>query len=124
MTKKILLIDDEKDFTEMVKLNLEATGEYTVKSQNKASGALSAVKEFKPDLILLDIMMPEMSGGELLGLLRRDDVTKDIPVVFLTAIVKESERGTIIGPAISGRPFIAKPVSAAKLIKCIKDNLI
>ncbi|HAZ10819.1 MAG TPA: response regulator [Candidatus Omnitrophica bacterium] len=117
--KKILIIDDEEGFTKMVKLNLEETGEYTVKIENNSNNAFMAAKEFKPDLILLDIMMPGMDGGDVASELKSDNALKDIPVVFLTAIVKEGE----IDGSIGGHPFIAKPVSAEDLVKHIKKYI-
>ena len=120
--KKILIVDDEENFTKMVKLNLEETGEYTVKIENNSNNAFMAAKEFKPDLILLDIMMPGMDGGDVASELKTDNVLKDIPVVFLTAIVKEDEMDSQDG-SIGGHPFIAKPVSAEDLVKHIKKHI-
>ncbi|MDO8602660.1 MAG: response regulator [Candidatus Omnitrophota bacterium] len=117
--KRILIVDDEENFTKIVKLNLEETGEYTVKVENNSSNAFKAAKEFKPDLILLDIMMPGMDGGDVASELKTDNAFKDIPVVFLTAIIREDE----IDGSIGGHPFIAKPVSAEDLIKHIKEHI-
>lgn len=63
--KKILIVDDEEDFTKLIKLNLERTGEYEVEIENGGLRGLAAAREFKPDLILLDILMPDMEGGEV-----------------------------------------------------------
>ena len=120
--KKILVIDDEKNFTDMVKLNLDLTDEYDVKTENKSLNALAAAKEFDPDLIFLDIIMPDMDGGEVLAQLKEDVYTRDIPVVFLTAIVAADEANTI-GGIISGYPALSKPVSVTKLIDAIKRNI-
>ena len=120
--KKILIIDDEEGFTKLVKLNLEETGEYMVKVENNSSNAFKTAKEFKPDLILLDIMMPGMDGGDVASELKTDNVLKDIPVVFLTAIIREDEMDSQDG-SIGGHPFIAKPVSAKDLIKHIKKYI-
>lgn len=120
--KRILVIDDEKDFADMVKLNLESTGNYEVRTENKGRNALAAAREFKPNLIFLDIIMADMDGGAVRFNLKGDADTTDIPVVFLTAIVTDSEvddRGNMIG----GYPFLAKPVSVDKLIECINKNL-
>jgi CheY-like chemotaxis protein len=120
--KKILIVDDEENFTKMVKLNLEETGEYTVKVENNSNNAFMAAKEFKPDLILLDIMMPGKDGGDVASELKSDGALKDIPVVFLTAIIKEGEIDSQDG-SIGGHPFIAKPVSAEDLVKHIKEHI-
>ena len=121
--KKILIVDDEKDFTDMIKLNLEATGLFEVRAQNKGSMAVETVKEFKPDLILLDIIMPDSDGGDICFQLRADEKTRYIPVVFLTAVVTDREVNQY-DSFIGGHPFIAKPVTVAKLIECIKKNIM
>jgi len=120
--KKILIVDDEKDFTEMIRWNLEATGRYEVRSESKGAKALAAAREFRPHLILLDIIIPDMDGGEILFQLKNDAVVKDIPLVFLTAIVTQPEVNSV-GSLISGHPSIAKPVSAADLIAYIKKTI-
>jgi len=120
--KKILIVDDEKDFTEMIKWNLEATGQYEVRSESKGAKALAAAREFIPHLILLDIIIPDMDGGAILFQLKNDVATKDIPLVFLTAIVTQPEVNSV-GKLISGYPSIAKPVSAADLIAYIKNAI-
>ena len=117
--KKILVVDDERDFTSMIKLNLEARGGYDVRAENKGANAVAAAKKFKPDLIFLDIIMPDLDGGAVLFQLKSDIMTRDIPVVFLTAIMTESEVVSS-DSIVSGYPFLAKPVSVKKLIECIK----
>ena len=121
--KKILVVDDEEKFTKYLKLNLELTGKYEVRVENKGSHGLEAAKAFKPDLILLDVMMPDMDGSEVASLLREEEICKNIPVVFLTAIVTEQEieeKGSDIG----GHPFIAKPINLKNLISSIEQNIV
>lgn len=117
--RRILVIDDEEGFTKLIKLNLERTGKYEVRTENKGLLGLAAAREFKPDLIFLDIIMPDIDGGDVCYQLENDWETKGIPIVFLTAVAKKEEvrdgRGTI-----GGHSFIAKPVSARELIDCIE----
>lgn len=120
--RKILIIDDEEFFTKLVRLNLEKTGKYEVRAENKGTDGLAAAREFKPDLILLDILMEDMEGSEVAVQLQNDASTKDIPVVFLTAVVKKEELENGSG-VIGGHPFIAKPVSTAELVNCIEKNM-
>ncbi|MDD5618322.1 MAG: response regulator [Candidatus Omnitrophica bacterium] len=120
--KKILIIDDEVDFTKVVKLNLEGTGRYEVKAENKGSLGLAAAKEFKPDLVLLDILMLDMEGSEVAYQLRSDEETKDIPIVFLTAVIRKREAEENKG-IIGGYPFIAKPVGIDELTEVIEKNI-
>ncbi|MFC1698726.1 two-component system response regulator [Candidatus Omnitrophota bacterium] len=122
MKKKILIIDDEEAFTKLVKLNLERTEKYQVKTEKQGSRGLAAVKRFKPDLILLDVLMPEVGGGTVFAQIKEDESLKDIPVVFLTAAARKEEVSSR-GGAIGGHPFIAKPVSKKKLIACIEQNI-
>ncbi len=116
--KRILLIDDEPSFTRMLKLNLEETGAYEVREENRGKFGLAAARQFKPDLILLDIIMPDMSGGEVAFEIEADRTTKDTPIVFLTAALKKEDEGMI-----GGRAFIAKPVTVKEVIDCIERTL-
>ena len=119
MTKKILVVDDEVVLTKMVKLNLERTGNYTVMTVNKGSEALTAVREFKPDLIFMDVMMPDMSGDEAIAEIREDPQLASIPYVFMTAIVTKAETEDM-GHNIGGNEFLAKPVKTEELIETIE----
>jgi len=120
--KRILIIDDEESFTELVKMNLEATGRYEVRAENEGALGLIASKQFKPDLILLDLIMPDKGGGEVSGELESDEATKNIPIVFLTAIMTKDEANAR-GGFISGHKVIAKPVTAEQLIDIIEMNI-
>lgn len=123
MKRKILVIDDEEGFTALIKTTLEERGNYKVRAENNASLALTAAREFKPDLILLDIMMPgDMDGGEIARRIEDDENIKNIPIVFLTAVTTEEEVTAGHG-LIGGRPFIAKPVNIEKLIDYIEKKL-
>src|SRR6185295_3918644 len=91
--KRILIIDDEASFTRMVKLNLEKTGQFDVRAENRAAGALAAAREFKPDLVLLDVIMPTMDGGDVARQIQNDRSLRGTPIVFLTATVSQREAG-------------------------------
>ncbi len=117
--KKILIVDDEESFTHMVKLNLEATGKYEVREENRGLFALDTAKAYDPDLILLDIIMPDKDGTEVAAELKEDKATKGIPVMFLTVVVRKQETDGACS-IIGGRPFIAKPVSIKELTECVE----
>ena len=120
--KKILIIDDEVGYTRMVKLNLEKTGEFEVREVNYAPNAIAAAREFKPDLVLLDVIMPAMDGGDVKARLQADPHLNDTPVIFLTAALSVNE--THGAPQKSGgEQFLAKPVSLSVLLACIKETL-
>jgi CheY-like chemotaxis protein len=121
--KKILIVDDEVDFTRVLKLNLDAYGKYDVRMENNASNALEAIQEFKPDLVLLDIMMPVVDGGEIAHRIEADAGIKDTPVVFLTATVTKEEVASSDKGCIGGHVFIAKPVGLKELVACIEANI-
>lgn len=116
---KILLIDDEKSFTSLLKLNLEQTGRYEVRVVNEPEDGLAAVREFRPDLVLLDIIMPRVPGGNVAAQLKEDPELADTPVVFLTAAVSRSRVAEHDG-VISDYPFLAKPVSGQEVIDAIE----
>lgn len=122
MTKKILVVDDEVVLTKMVKLNLERSGNYEVRTENKGSKALQAAREFKPDLIFMDVMMPDMSGDEAIAQIREDQELSSIPYIFMTAIVTKAETADM-GNNIGGNEFLAKPVKTQELIEAIERVL-
>ena len=120
--KRILVVDDEASITRLLKLNLEQTNDYEVRTENDATAALAAAEDFKPDLILLDVMMPGMDGGELAASFQANATLNSVPIVVLTAAATKGEvyaRGGKVG----GLPFLAKPVEIAEVIASIKQNL-
>lgn len=119
---KILVVDDEERLTKMVKLSLEQTGDYEIRTENLATNALNAAREFKPDLIILDIMMPDISGDVIAQQLLDDEELNDIKIIFLTALVTKGEIKSK-GSEIAGRTFLAKPVKIDELITCIEEQL-
>jgi DNA-binding response OmpR family regulator len=120
--KKILVVDDEQNMTRMLKRNLEATGRYDVRTENSGAAGVTAAREFQPDLILLDIMMPGIDGGEVAAKIKEDKRLVNIPVVFLSAIVKKEETQPT-GGNIGGLTFLAKPVKLDDLVTCIENHL-
>jgi CheY-like chemotaxis protein len=122
MKKRILVVDDEVALTRMVKLNLEQTGDYEVRTENQGSMAIPAAREFNPDLILLDVMMPDMTGDEVSAQLKEDDQLQHIKYIFMTAIVTKEETAEM-GNQIGGNEFLAKPVKAEELIATIERVL-
>jgi CheY-like chemotaxis protein len=120
--KRILVVDDEASITRLLKLNLEQTNIYEVRTENDALAAVAAAEEFKPHLILLDVMMPGLDGGELASRFQSHPKFKSVPIVFLTAAATKGEvyaRGGKVG----GLPFLAKPVDLAQILDCLKQHL-
>ena len=122
MKKRILLVDDEAAITKMMRRNLEATGRFEIMDINNPLLALETARQFKPDLLLLDVMMPEMDGGAVAAAIAEDKDLSGLPIIFLTAIVSQNEvepSGSMIG----SHTFLAKPVKLADLLACIDDHL-
>jgi CheY-like chemotaxis protein len=119
--KRILLVDDEKSFTNLLKLNLEDTGNYDVRVENWAEDALNAAREFQPDLILLDIIMPRLPGGNVAALIKEDATLKSTPIVFLTAAVRKHQVEENDG-IICDHPCLAKPATVEMVIDMIEKH--
>jgi len=120
--KKILLVDDEPALTRMLRLNLEQTGRFEVREENHGSQALRVVREFRPDLVFLDVMMPDIGGDEVAEQLKQDPALSGVRYAFLTAIVTKRETGA--GAAeISGETFLAKPVKREELLAVVDELL-
>jgi CheY-like chemotaxis protein len=117
--KRILLVDDEAGFTRLLKVNLERTGRYVVREENDALKALEVALEFKPDLILLDVVMPKMDGVNLGHQLRDDPRLQGARIIFLTGSIRKNEEGPL---EIAGVPALPKPISLGELVDAIEGN--
>jgi CheY-like chemotaxis protein len=117
--KRVFIVDDESGFTRLLKLTLEKTGRFTVREENDGTKAWLAAREFAPDIIFLDVVMPKIDGGDVAKQITSDPLLQGIPIIFLTAIVSEKEGGHMIG----GFPFISKPVSLQAITQCIDKHL-
>jgi two-component system, OmpR family, response regulator len=118
---RILIVDNNLDFTLSAKLGLESTGRYSVWEENHSARAHQTAQQVKPDLILLDIAMPETDGGEVAAQIQSDPTLHRLPIVFLTALVTKAEARS--GLQIDGHPFLAKPISIPELVAGIERNL-
>ena len=111
--KKILVVDDEVDVTELLGYNLKQRG-FLTQSVNDPRQVLEAVRAFKPDLIVLDVMMPDMSGIQVCRLIRQESSLKEIPIVFLSAKTEEGDR--IEGFESGADDYVCKPFSPRELM--------
>jgi len=112
MKKTILVVDDEKDVVDLLSYNLSKEG-FSVITARNGRNALDCVRQ-KPDLIILDVMMPEMNGLQVIHELKKEKKTASIPIIFLTA--KESETDEIVGLEVGADDYIVKPVKIGKII--------
>ncbi|MBM3254439.1 MAG: response regulator [Candidatus Omnitrophica bacterium] len=117
---RILIIDDEKDLTELLKVRLEVLG-YVVSIAHAGKIGLAKARTEKPDLILLDVMLPDLDGYSTLRELRKEEETKDIPVIMLTAKEEDKIGDLFYLQKISG--FVQKPFEEKELLYKIKIAL-
>jgi len=119
--RRILIVDDDRESTRLVKILLEKTGRYLVHEENDATKAHQSAQNFRPDAILLDIMMPGTDGGDVAAQIEADPELQRTPIIFLTALITKPETKT--GLHIQGRPSLAKPINIPELINRIEENL-
>ena len=115
---KILIVDDDMAASRLLALGLEKTGSYQVKVENVATRALAVAREFRPSVILLDICMPGVDGGDVAFQIHADPMLRSTPIVFLTSLVsgQESTNAEVLR---GGYEFLPKPASLQKVIECI-----
>ena len=117
---KILIVDDDSVALLLLEKVLSDAGYSVVKANNGQKGVIVAKNQL-PDLIILDILMPDIDGGRVAKILEKDPKTKDIPIIFLTSIISKKEENLIA--SIAGRPVMAKPFDRDKLLKKIQEIL-
>lgn len=116
--KRVFLVDDEAAVSRILKLGLERTRLYLVRTEENALKALASARGFQPDIILLDVMMPGLDGGELAAQMRKDPILRDVPVIFLTSLISSTDdRGPLNE---NGSLFIPKPVNFTYLLSCME----
>lgn len=119
--KKVMVVDDEEDFLKITKINLEQTGRYEVTAVSDASAIVSQVKSFRPDIILLDILMPKTGGVEACKMLKEDTEARHIPVVVVSALDTENDKRAM--KELGAVDFIVKPIEKGDLIARIEKVL-
>jgi DNA-binding response OmpR family regulator len=112
MNAKILVVDDQKDLCDLLSMSLTGEG-YLVRTATTAADAISQVNRDKPDLILLDILLPDISGIKLTTMWKNDIKTSHIPIILLTA--KDSETDIVVGLSVGADDYITKPFSTKVL---------
>ncbi|MDI6606592.1 MAG: response regulator [Candidatus Omnitrophota bacterium] len=118
--KKILLVDDEAQLVEMVKMRLEANG-YQVLSAYDGQGALDKARKERPDLIILDLMLPKIDGYKVCRMLKFDEKYKNIPIILFTARAQEADME--LGKEVGADAYITKPFDPPSVLKKIKELL-
>lgn len=116
--RKILIVDDNIPLSRMLKLQLDELGGFTVRVENQSTSAMKVAYQFRPDIVILDLMMPELDGGQLAGMMRQDPLLSKTPVIFLTGSVRKEEVENRKG-LVGGLPFLAKPARLDELLAVI-----
>lgn len=122
MTKRILYVDDEDDIREVAQISLELSQEFDVRSVSSGPLAIGVALDWRPDIILLDVMMPGMDGPETLRRLAGTPATARIPVVFVTARTQRQEVADFL--AMGARAVIAKPFDPMTLAAEVAGVLV
>ncbi len=120
--KRILIVDDDISFTRLLKMNLQEAGNYLLRIQNDAGKAVETARLFKPDLVLLDIIMPDVSGTEVAAEMRDLVEQRGMKLLFLTAAVRKDEAERH-GGELNGYPVMCKPVSIEALVQRIEEEI-
>lgn len=123
MAKKILLVDDEVGFTELLSMNLERTGAFEVKIENDSTQAVLTAKHFQPDVIILDVVMPGMDGGDVQAAMQNDPELASIPILMLTALVDSTELSEGAVAQAGSQMVLPKPVNLALLLRVLDELL-
>lgn len=121
MKKRILLVDDDADFTDVLRITLQLDGYYEVEVQNDAAHALTTARQFEPDLIVLDVMMPEFDGTDVAATLRADPRFAHTPIVFMTALVAGADGVSTHGRG--GHAYLPKQMPTDELIDYLEERL-
>lgn len=119
--RKILIVDDEEMICEFSRSILERTGRFDVSVSTDPKKGVELAQSLIPDLIILDVNMPGLDGGDIANILAADASTKDIPIVFLTGLLRKDEESSVGGMVDRGRAvYIAKPISSSELIEAVE----
>ena len=122
MLPKVLLIDDEVDFTELLAANLEESG-FEVRQVNDPTKAIQEAKSFRPDICVIDLVMPRMDGGDVVNALKAEPVLSVTPVLMLTALVEESIEHPGELQMKGGLAFVSKTSDLEVIINAINRQL-
>ena len=115
---RILVVDDEPNLSDLVRLFLEKTKRFEVRVENRPGNVLAVAREFRPDMVLLDVDMPGQDGGEVARDIQADPILRGTPILFFTSLISRAEAGDCI-TIRGGMPFLAKPLNPKVLIETI-----
>jgi len=116
---RVLVVDDDPNLSRLTGMILENSGEYEVLTENDSTRAISVARQFKPQIMLFDVDMPNKDGGELAREAKNDPQLRDVPVLFLTGLVSKGEAGHQ-EMECGGQSFLAKPVLPEVLLSSVR----
>jgi two-component system, OmpR family, response regulator len=119
---RILIVDDNPRFSHSARLILQESGQYVVCEENDAASAVETARSFRPDLILLDLVMPQLDGAEVAAQVESDWALHGVPIVFVTGLVTRDEARN--GQRIDGHRVVSKPVSSFDLLGAVEESLL
>ncbi|MEI6831709.1 MAG: response regulator [Candidatus Omnitrophota bacterium] len=121
MKKKIMIIDDEVDFALMLKMRIEHSGDYEVKAFSEAKDIITQIHNFRPDVILLDLLMPGAGGLDACDMLNNDSLGQSIPVIVVSGLDKQTDKTKAFKFGVID--YLVKPVDDTKLMGAIKKAI-
>lgn len=119
--RKVMIVDDEKDFTKMLKLNLEETKNFEVLALNEGKNIISELEKFRPDIILLDLLMPNVGGIEACEMLNKHPLGAKVPIIILSALNKSVDM--LKAYKVGVVDYLTKPVEIQDVILSIEKAL-
>jgi len=119
--RKVLIVDDEEDFLKIIKLNLEEAGKFEVMTLSNAKKLISQLHSFKPEVILLDLLMPGVGGLEICDMLNNDPMGQGLPIIILSALDKDSDKLAAYKKGVVD--YLVKPIEKDTLISKIENAL-
>jgi two-component system, OmpR family, response regulator len=118
---RILIVEDNPRFSHSARLTLQQFGRYVVCEENDAASAMETARSFRPDLILIDFVMPQLDGAEVAAQMESDWALHGVPIVFVTGLVTPDEARN--GQRIDGHRVVSKPVSSSDLLGAVEESL-
>ena len=118
---KVLIVDDDMAASRLLGMGLEKTGAFEVKVENSATQAFGRAREFRPNVILLDVCMPGADGGDVAFQIHDDPSLRSIPIIFLTSLISGHEASKAV--MRGGYEFLSKPASHGKVIESIDRHI-
>ena len=119
--KKIMVVDDEEDFLKIIKINLEQGAKYEVLTLSNAKNIIANAHDYRPDIILLDILMPGIYGIDACEMLNKDPIGKDIPIIIISALDKNIDKLKAYKAGVVD--YLVKPVAVEDIIAKVEKNL-